>query len=72
MPVEPIKVIRGILTPEQLEGYYWGNAIKYLLRAPYKGQYETDMDKLVTYATWLKELRRNRVKNVTGDSSPQS
>jgi len=59
MPVEPIKIIRSVLTPPQLVGFYWGNAIKYLLRAPYKGEYEKDMDKMATYTRWLKELRKH-------------
>jgi len=58
MPVEPIKVIRGILSPEQLKGFYWGSAIKYLLRAPYKGQYDTDMEKMQVYVRWMKELEK--------------
>lgn len=66
MPVEPIKVIRGVLTPEQLEGFYWGNAIKYLLRAPYRGEYEKDMDKMVTFVHWLKDLRQKREKKEFG------
>ena len=63
MPVEPIKVIRGVLTPEELIGFYWGNAIRYLLRAPYKGQYAQDMDKMVTYTRWLKDLRAKETPN---------
>ena len=34
--IEVIDVIEGILTPEQFEGYCYGNIIKYILRAPNK------------------------------------
>jgi len=57
--VEPIRVIRSVLTPPQLEGFYRGNMIKYLLRAPYKGQFEQDMNKLATYGKWLREKRKS-------------
>jgi hypothetical protein len=62
MTVEPIRVIRSVLTPEQLEGFYKGNMIKYLLRAPHKGHYEEDMDKMTTYASWLKDLKKEVAK----------
>ena len=72
MPVEPIKIIRGVLTPEQLVGFYWGNAIKYLIRAPYKGQYETDMDKMTTYIKWLKDLSEQETPNGNVPRNPVS
>lgn len=40
-------------TPFQT-GLYW-NILKYALRAPYKEQLHSDLDKLIQYAQWLKE-----------------
>jgi len=51
--IEVLDVIKAKLTPEQYEGYLLGNAIKYALRANWKGSKERDLEKLGNYAGWL-------------------
>ena len=50
--MEVIDVIEGILTPEQFQGYCYGNIIKYILRAPNKNGVE-DLKKAAVYLEWL-------------------
>ena len=50
--MEVIDVIEGILTPDQFEGYCYGNIIKYILRAPNKNGVE-DLKKAAVYLEWL-------------------
>jgi len=67
MPQQPIDVIRANLSPEQLTGFYLGNAIKYLLRfnvnpsapgASGKGGL-TDLKKAATYIEWAIALEES-------------
>lgn len=51
--VEAIDVLRAKLTPEEFRGFCKGNALKYLMRANYKGHEEQDIAKAVFY---LKEI----------------
>lgn len=53
--ISTIDVLRAKLTPEQLEGYFLGTALTYLLRANFKDQYESDIGKANDYVSWLKE-----------------
>ena len=46
----------GLMSKSDRRGFYKGCILKYLQRYPYKGQRNTDLDKLVTYAERLKEL----------------
>lgn len=47
-PFEPVKVIHDAgLGP----GFYFGSALKYLQRAPFKGQQESDLKKAEWYLT---------------------
>lgn len=55
--IEVIDIIRAKLTPEQLEGYLWGNVLKYVLRWPYKDGLR-DLDKAAKYLEWLRERAR--------------
>lgn len=50
--VEVIDVIQGILSPQEFQGYCYGNVIKYILRAPKKGGAE-DLEKARVYLDWL-------------------
>lgn len=67
MPQQPIDVIRGGLSPEQLTGFYLGNALKYLLQfnvnpsapgATGKGGL-VDLKKAATYLQWLIEIEES-------------
>ena len=43
--MEAIDIIKTILTPEEYRGYLKGNALKYMLREPYKGNPAQDVSK---------------------------
>ena len=47
-PVQPIAITRHL-------GFCLGNAVKYVLRAPYKGNAHQDLKKALQYLTWEKE-----------------
>lgn len=55
---EAIDLIRDILTPEELAGYYKGNVIKYSVRAGNKPgeSAEKDLNKRQEYRKWLNDL----------------
>lgn len=50
---EAIDVIRAKLTDEEFRGYMKGNALKYLMRANYKGHHNQDIEKATWYANTL-------------------
>ena len=58
--IETIDVIRAKLTPEQFKGFCLGNAIKYTLRANFKGAFAADADKAADYTMWLSEHTKGR------------
>ena len=47
--VEAIDIIKTILTPEEYRGYLKGNALKYIIREPYKGNPAQDVAKAEWY-----------------------
>jgi len=58
--VEVINVIKSKIESmnDGFTAYCLGNAIKYVLRAPYKGSMERDVEKAITYLTViLKTIR---------------
>ena len=56
--IETIDFIRAKMTKEQLKGYYVGNLLKYISRAPYKNGVE-DYKKAEVYLKWLIEAEEN-------------
>ena len=52
--LECIQVIKAQLTPEQYEGYLYGNVIKYMWRWKEKNGLE-DLRKAAHYLMWLQE-----------------
>ena len=52
--LECIQVIKAQLTPEQYEGYLYGNVIKYMWRWKEKNGLE-DLQKAAKYLEWLQE-----------------
>ena len=54
--IQPIDVIRKVLTPEELRGFLKGNIIKYRLRAGKKGPALQDIGKAEQYEDWLKDM----------------
>ena len=56
--IEVLEIIKAKLTPEQLDGYYLGNIIKYSCRANWKDNFERDIEKIGTYQKLLKEAEK--------------
>lgn len=53
---EAIDIMNHLMTPEQFEGYLWGNIIKYAYRYGRKGDKEDTAGKIAWYANQLREL----------------
>lgn len=53
---EAIEIIAHLMTREQLEGFFWGNIIKYAYRYGRKGDKAETAGKIAWYAQKLKEL----------------
>ena len=47
--MEDIDIIKAALTPEEYRGYLKGNALKYMLREPFKGNSKQDVAKSQWY-----------------------
>lgn len=56
--IDPIAVMESKFTPEMLEGFFAGNAIKYVIRYPDKGKPVEDLEKAQFYINKLIELQR--------------
>lgn len=54
---EAIKIMQGLMTKEQFEGFLLGNIIKYSYRYSRKGDKAETIGKIVWYAQKLKELK---------------
>lgn len=52
---QPIAAMKERMTPEQFEGFCWGNAIKYILRYGTKDTKLSDINKAIQYCMWIKE-----------------
>lgn len=48
----PIEFMQSVMTKEQFMGFCIGNTIKYLMRADYKGQHDSDINKAKQYSYW--------------------
>lgn len=56
--IETIDVIEGALGTEGAINFCHGNIIKYALRANHKQQFDSDIDKIKTYAEMIIELKK--------------
>lgn len=56
MPVQPIELMRIVLTPQEYIGYLKGNIIKYSMRAGHKPNTD-DSAKAAHYRQFLREIR---------------
>lgn len=54
--IQPIKVMEANLTREEFIGFLKGNIIKYVLRCGKKDAPIKEIEKLMDYAEWLKEV----------------
>lgn len=59
---EAIHLMTQLMTKEQLEGFLWGNIIKYSYRYGRKGDKKETAGKIAWYATHLKELEEEKRK----------
>lgn len=59
---EAIDVMRGLMTDEQLEGFLWGNIIKYAYRYGRKGDKKETAGKIEWYAYKLGVLNAKELK----------
>lgn len=59
---EAIDIMDGLMTPEQYEGYLWGNILKYAYRYGRKGDTAETAGKIAWYAQKLKELKEGETK----------
>lgn len=55
--IETIDVIEAALGTEGAINFCHGNIIKYATRANYKNQFDSDIDKIATYANMIIELK---------------
>ena len=53
---EAIDIMQGLMTKEQLEGFLWGNIIKYVYRYGRKGDKTDTAGKIAWYARKLEEV----------------
>jgi len=53
--IETIEIIKAKSLPNQFMGYLICNIIKYACRLNFKGQMLRDIEKIITYATMLKD-----------------
>mgnify|MGYP002658472712 CR=1 FL=1 len=56
---EVIEIMQHLMTKEQLEGFLWGNIIKYVYRYGRKGDKKETAGKIEWYARKLKEVLRD-------------
>lgn len=49
---QPIEIMRLLFDTDMMYGFLLGNAIKYVLRADYKGTRDEDMEKACQYILW--------------------
>lgn len=59
---EAIEIMRGLMTDEQLEGFLWGNILKYAYRYGRKGDKKETAGKIEWYAKKLEVLNTKELK----------
>ena len=64
--IEAIDIIKAVLTPEEYRGYLKGNALKYMLREPFKGNAKQDVAKAQWYLERYHGLVEERDVKVKG------
>ena len=62
---EAIDIMNHLMTPEQFEGFLWGNIMKYAYRFGRKGDKGETAGKIAWYANQLKALEDWRKENET-------
>lgn len=64
--IETIDYIADVLGPVAFRAYVLGNIIKYASRALYKGQYDSDIEKIRNYTVILQEQEQKTVTDTVG------
>lgn len=54
--MQVIEAMRALMTPEEFRGHLKGCVFKYLFRYQHKGQKAKDLQKMMTYGTWLRQF----------------
>ena len=54
--MQVIEAMQALLTPEEFRGHLKGCVFKYLFRYQHKGHKAQDLQKMLTYGTWLKQF----------------
>ena len=49
---QPIEYLQRLLSPEEFQAFCLGNEIKYMMRADFKGQRDSDLYKAKVYNYW--------------------
>lgn len=62
---EAIEIMKHLMTKEQLEGFLWGNILKYAYRYGRKGDKAETAGKIAWYANQLKAVEEWRTQNET-------
>lgn len=61
--LQPIEIMQDYMTNEEMKGFVKGNAIKYILRAEFKGTEEKDIVKAMQYMKWYIDLLEGKKIN---------
>ncbi len=63
--MQPVQVMQMLLSPEQFKGFLLGNVIKYLMRAPFKGQRGADYGKARQYYYWHSLVKNDPARRIS-------
>ena len=61
--IETLDIIKAKLTDVMYRGWLLGNITKYACRAPYKGEFRRDIEKIKFYSTELLEVTEEKGGN---------
>ncbi len=61
--IQPIEVMQSNMGKEEFIGFLKGNIIKYILRMGRKDEPTKETDKVIRYATWLKQVQLGKQIN---------
>ena len=67
----PIQVMQQLMNTDEFQGFCKGNTIKYILRANYKGQYHSDIQKAKQYMWWSEVAKTGKLIDPATDIPPE-
>lgn len=68
--MQPIQFLQTILLPNEFRAFCFGNEVKYMSRRNYKGSYEDDTRKALTYNYWRYLSLQGKTINPETDLPP--